>query len=181
MSDSLSHDAPVVPHYYAQPKNVLVTGFYFTDFTEFEAKSAGLKDRFGQPVTEFELQIIDGDSATCALFNACSISQSVLETWFDDVADLPVQQMAALYFLTSVQGNTLFTALDKRNRVTLYTGDLKQAATALFNELYLSRIPDAIRYYIDYAQFARDCEVSGDMGEFEFAGTTYTCTNPGSL
>lgn len=33
----------------------------------------------------------------------------------------------------------------------------------------------------DYDRFARDCDLGGDMSEFEFNGTTYTCTNAACL
>jgi hypothetical protein len=68
-------------------------------------------------------------------------------------------------------------ALEKIDEPSIYEGELKDAAEELFDECYLSDIPESVRNYIDYAAFARDCELGGDMTEFEFAGTTYTCTN----
>ena len=42
-------------------------------------------------------------------------------------------------------------------------------------------VPDNIKYYIDYEKFAHDCQLSGDMYEFEYNGKTYTCTNSSGL
>jgi hypothetical protein len=64
--------------------------------------------------------------------------------------------------------------------VSLFPGELKEAAEALFDECYLSEIPEHVRSYIDYEAFARDCRLSGDMYEFEFNGDTWTCTNANS-
>jgi len=48
---------------YAQPYNINATGFYFTSPEEYEQKAEGLTDRYGCPVEEFEIQLIDGDDA----------------------------------------------------------------------------------------------------------------------
>jgi hypothetical protein len=54
---------------------------------------------------------------------------------------------------------------------------LIDAASELFDECYLPEVPEAVRPYIDYDAFANDCRLGGDMCEFRFGGTTYTCTN----
>jgi hypothetical protein len=51
----------------------------------------------------------------------------------------------------------------------------------LFDECWLPSVPESIQLYIDYDKFARDCQYSGDLAEFEYSGITYTCTNTGSL
>jgi antirestriction protein len=72
-------------------------------------------------------------------------------------------------------------AKDKIDEVCITESSLLDAATELFDECYLTEIPkesrDFIGRYIDYEAFARDCEIGGDMREFEFGGKTYTCTN----
>lgn len=83
-----------------------------------------------------------------ALFKACGINQSNLNTW-----------------------------LDKIDEPTIAEGYLKEAATELFYDCYLHSIPESIRYYVDYDSFARDCELGGDLTEFDFNNSTYTCTN----
>jgi hypothetical protein len=54
---------------------------------------------------------------------------------------------------------------------------LRDAAEELFDECWLHSVPESIRYYIDYDKFARDCEMGGDLVEFECNNQTYTCTN----
>ena len=61
--------------------------------------------------------------------------------------------------------------------MALFDGRLIDAATRLFDDCYLSEVPEAVRNYIDYAAFANDCEMGGDMCEFRFDGDIYTCIN----
>ncbi len=160
---------------YANPYNIDAAGFYFESADEFTEKTQNLTDRYGNPVEEFEIDFIDGDDA--ALFNACGINQANLNTWFDDIEPLSETEKAALYFLLSDLGYSLADALEKIDEVSLYSGKLLDAASELFDECYLHDMPEQIRYYVDYEKFARDCEISRDMIEFEHNGTTYTCTN----
>lgn len=163
--------------FYAQPYSLDAQGFYFTDYEDYTAKAEALRDSFGHPVEEFELQFIDGDSEEADLFTASGVNQANLEQFFDEVLTLDDHQKPAFFYLTSVLNCSIEQALDKIDEPSIYEGELKEAAEQLFDECYLSDIPESVRNYIDYAAFARDCEMGGDMTEFEFAGTTYTVTN----
>lgn len=163
--------------YFAQPYNTGVCGFYFDDYRDYEAQANALRDPFGAPVEEFEIQAIDLDSAQTDLFNALKINQATLERWFDEVLDLDERDMAAVFFLVSNNGYDLDGAMRKKDDMTLYDGNLLDAATDLFDECYASEIPDNLKSYIDYEAFARDCRCGGDMVEFDFGGSTYTCTS----
>ncbi|HDR9280171.1 TPA: antirestriction protein ArdA [Burkholderia vietnamiensis] len=163
--------------YFAQPYNTCVAGFYFDDYEDYQTQAAALRDPFGSPVEEFEIQAIDLDSAQAELFNALSINQATLERWFDEVVDLDERDMAAVFFLVTNNGYTLDDAMDKKDDMSLYEGDLISAATDLFDECYASQIPDNLKSYIDYEAFAQDCRCGGDMVEFDFAGSTWTCTS----
>ena len=164
---------------YANPYNIDAAGFYFENADEFTEKAQNLTDRYGNPVEEFEIDFIDGDDA--ALFNACGINQANLSLYFDDIEPLSETEKAALCFLLSDLGYSLTDALEKIDEVSLYEGKLLDAASELFDECYLHDIPEQLRYYVDYAKFARDCEISRDMIEFEYEGTTYTCTNAAGI
>lgn len=166
--------------FFAHPYDQSATGFYFDTFAEYEEKVAALKNSYGQPVEEFEIQFIDGDDSQ--LFAACGINQSNLEQWFDDVEDLDDHEKVALFYLMDnnvVAG--LAEALEKMDDVSIQEGTLKEAAEALFDELYLHEIPKHLHNYIDYAAFANDLQCGGDAVEFDYDGTTYTCTNASSI
>lgn len=166
--------------FFAQPYDQSATGFYFTDFADYEAQAAALTNSYGQPVEEFEIQFIDGPDAE--LFNACGVDQSNLEQWFDDVEDLDDHHKIALFYL--MDNNVVAdidTALGKFDDVMFEEGDLSQAAEVMFDDLYLHEIPDHLHNYINYEAFARDLECGGDAVEFDFNGTTYTVTNANSI
>jgi hypothetical protein len=79
--------------------------------------------------------------------------------------------------LLSVAGYSLSQALDKVNEPSITQSSLRDAAEELFDECWLHDVPENIRYYIDYGKFARECEIGGDMVEFEYNNQIYTCTN----
>lgn len=160
---------------HATPYNIDAVGFYFESLEEYQTKSENHLDRFGNLVEEFEIQFIDGDDAE--LFEACGINQANLNVWFDDIEFLQDFEKASLYYLLGVACYDLDQAMEKMNDTCIYQGELLEAATELFDECYLYTLPENLRYYIDYEKFARDCELGGDMCEFEYANITYTCTN----
>jgi len=160
---------------HAQPYNIDARGFQFSSAEEFETKQEALRDRFGAPVEEFEIQYLDGEDGQ--LFEACRIHQGDLTPWFDDIETLEDYEKAALFYLVDQAGYDLSDALSSVDDVSLYEGSLLDAATELFDEIYLPEVPEAVRNYIDYDAFANDCRMGGDLCEFRFGGTTYTCTN----
>jgi hypothetical protein len=164
---------------YANPYNIDAAGFYFNDANEFIEKSTNLTGRYGNQLEEFEIDFIDGDDA--ALFNACAINQANLNTWFDDIETLDDHEKINLYYLLSVAGYTLSQALDKLDEPSIKQSSLRDAAEELFDECWLHEVPESIRFYIDYDKFARDCEMGGDLVEFEYNDTTYTCTNAADI
>lgn len=144
--------------------------FDFESSEEFEEKSGEHK------ASEYKFTC-SGTREDEVLFSKLDIDASNLDTWFDEIEPMDNYQKTALYYLIHVVGRSMYHALSKVEEVTLYEGDLKEAASELFDEIYLNEIPENLQFYIDYDLFARDCEVGGDLCEFEFAGTTYTCTN----
>lgn len=163
---------------HATPYNIDAAGFYFTNEKDYVAKSSTHFDRHGNHVDEYEIQFIDGEYAQ--LFTACGISQANLSTWFDDIEPLTDHEKVSIFYLLT-NGYDLSSALDKLDEPCITEETLKNAASDLFDECYAHEIPDSIKCYIDYDKFAHDCEISGDMCEFKYVGTTYTCTNSNSI
>lgn len=160
---------------FAQPYNLDDQGFYFHSTEEFETQSENLRDRFGCPVEEFEIQFIDGEGAD--LFEACGINQSNLFMWFDEIEVLDDHEKISLYFLAGVLGYSLDNAMNKLNEVSIFHGDAQEAAEELFDDCYAHAVPENLRFYFDIEKFARDLEIGGDFNEFEYERATYTCTN----
>jgi len=165
--------------FFAQPYNTDAIGFYFDTLEAYTEKSENLLDAFNNPVEEFEFQFIDGDD--CELFSACGINQANLSVWFETIAELSDHEKTALYYLCSFSGYTLVDAMEKLDEVNLSECTLKDAAADLFDEIYLHDIPQQVRNYINYDQFAHDCQLNGDFHEFQFNGTTWTCLNSSSV
>ncbi|MFT7228678.1 MAG: hypothetical protein ACI8PW_001267 [Methylophilaceae bacterium] len=161
--------------FHATPYNLDAEGFYFEILAEYKEKSERHLDRYGNGVEEFEIQFIDGNDA--ALFEVCTIIQSNLNVWFDEVEILQDEEKINLYYLVGCAGYSLSQGLDKLDEPNIHEGALKEAAKELFDESWLHSIPESIRYYVDYDLFARDCELAGDLSQFEFNNSTYTCTN----
>lgn len=164
---------------HAQPYDTSATGFYFESLEEYTEKSEALLNAYGQKVEEFEIQFIDGDLAE--LFNACSIDQSTLEIWFNTIESLSHNEQLSLFYMRDNKLRDLEDALGMLDDVSISACSLKDAASELFDECYLSEVPESVRPYIDYEAFARDCELGGGMNEFTYQGATYTCTNANSF
>ena len=164
---------------YAQPYNRDAKGFNFKDMAQYQVQANNRLDGYGNLVEEFEIQFIDGDDSE--LFKACQIDQTNLDTWYDEIESLDEFDKLNLYYLTTVAGYTLSDALLKIEEPSIQYQPLIDAATELFDECYTNEIPVNIRFYIDYNKFARDCELNGDLVEFEYQNRTYTCTNAAGL
>lgn len=142
---------------YANPYGFSNKGFYFESLEEFEEKKA--EDG------EYEIDFIDGDAP--ALFRSVGITQANLDTWFDELDELDDDEdkALALRYLCGDLGCKLAEALDKADDVIIYRGSLRDYAEEFFDEMY--EVPAAVQPYIDYAAFARDLEMSGDVAEIE--------------
>lgn len=164
---------------HATPYNIDATGFYFESAEDYEAKASCHLDCYGNLVEEYEIQLIDSDDDQ--LFLACNINQANLNTWFDDIEFLQDHEKVNLYYLVAISGYSLEQALGKLDEPNITESNLCDAAAELFDECYLHSVPEHIKPYIDYEKFARECEISGDMAEFEYAGTTFTSINSSSI
>ena len=70
---------------FAQPYNIDATGFYFDNVEDYQTKAEALRDIHGNPVEEFEIQMIDAEYIDCDLFEALCVCQVNIEQFFDAV------------------------------------------------------------------------------------------------
>ena len=136
---------------------------------------------FGGPVEEFEIMPTDGNAPDIELVKAAQIDQTNLEDILDFVETASKDDMVCMFFLISEQNLSFYDALDKKDECIIVEMDVKDAAIELFDAVNLSQIPEPLQAYIDYDAFAHDLEIEGDFIEFEYAGSTFTCTNANAL
>lgn len=146
---------------HAQPYNPDASGFYFHNYDEYAEKSENLKDSFGQPVEEFEIQFIDGENPE--LFNAANINQSNLETYFDEIADLDEESATKIIYLLDTIGMDFDQAYSQYEDVQLQSCSAEDYAYDLINET--TEIPESLTHYIDYKAIARDMIINGEIHE----------------
>lgn len=148
--------------YFAQPYSIEATGFYFETFEEYEQQARSLKDRFGQPVEEFELQYIDGEQY--ALFKALEISQATLALWFDTFADLSGDAYLIATHLAEY-GYDIERIPNKLEDFHIHHGTASDYAAESLEET--ADIPDYLAPYIDYDAVARDMIINGEIEEID--------------
>lgn len=164
--------------FYANPYNTSATGFCFETIEELEEKAAALKDEFGLPVEEFEVEAIDGTREEMELADLLGINQANIADFIDFIEDSDEDLWPTISFILDGRANTLDRAIAMTRDYCVVESTLLDAAVELFDDCYGHSIPEELRIYIDYEKFAADLERGGDMVEFEFGGKTYTCTTP---
>ena len=55
---------------FAQPYDITIGGFFFETIEDYVAKAAALRNSFGDPVEEFEIQFTDGLEINAQLADA---------------------------------------------------------------------------------------------------------------
>ena len=161
--------------YFSNPYNTSVGGFYFSDYADYLEQADNLKDSFGMPVEELELEFIDGDNAE--LFNLLEVNQATLKLWFDSMEELDGEKLIRALYLAEYLNISISDILDQLDDVMLFEGDARSYAENYIEDTgLLDEMPENLRYYFDVEAFARDMLLSGDIDEVEIQGTTYIVT-----
>lgn len=164
---------------YAQPYDLSATGFYFDNAEDYLAKAKALRNSYGQPVEEFEIQFIDGDYIDVELAKAWGLSQGSLESFFkatEDWSDYEKQ-----YFIIAV-GECGYdydpeTVSPNDFDVSLYEfRNMTDLARHFVEEGLFGDIPEALEWYIDYEAIAYN--LSMDYSEVTIAGKNFIYTCP---
>lgn len=163
---------------FAQPFNIDANGFYFKSAAEYRAAASLVKDSYGQPVEEFEIQFIDGEVIDVDLAKAWSLSQcnfgaffTAAETWDDTEKTtfiIAVGECGYSFDPNTVDPNDFDIEF-------YHIGGLKELAEQFVEDGLLGDIPERLRFYFDYDALARD--LSADYSETTVAGESiiYRC------
>lgn len=164
--------------YHATPYDISATGFYFQTLEEYRKKAAEHRNEYGDPVEEYEIQYIDGDTDDCDLFHALSVNQANMNTWFEEFEGaFTDEELVKVLYLSGEFCLTMKEILERDlNDVYLFEGSPQDYAAQYLED---SGILDAVEkaglnpYYIDTEAYARDMELSGDFCTFEHGGSQY--------
>lgn len=159
---------------YAQPYDILATGFYFESAEEYNSKSIALMNEYGEPVEEFEIQFIDGESIDYKLFEVLNTCQCSLRYYFKAVEEWEEYQKIDVIIAIGECGYRFDIATNSPDdlNVDLYQFDsMKDLAEHFVEEGLYGTIPENIRFYLDYDAIARDLAM--DYSQINIDGTNY--------
>ncbi len=119
------------------------------------------KNSYGDPVEEFEIQFIDGDSIDCDLAKAIDISQANLAQYFACVDEW--EEWEKIHVIVAVgecgydfNADTQASDFD----ITIYEEDsYRDLAFRFVDEGLFGNVPESLASYIDYDVIARDLEI----------------------
>ena len=155
---------------HAQPYDLAAAGFYFETVEEYSEKAAKLRNDYGDPVEEFEIQFIDGASIDCDLAQAIGLYQGSLDQYFDAVKMWSDDQKQRVIIAVGEVGYS-FDANKNPDSYDIdiyHTETLRELAEQFVDEGLFGDIPEQFQFYIDYEAIARD--LGFDYSETEIAG-----------
>ncbi len=158
---------------HAQPYDISAEGFYFHSAEENNKQVTTLKNDYGDPVEEFEIQFIDGDHIDCELAKAIGINQANFSRFFEIVDEWETYEKLNVIIAVGECGYDfeLNTNPDDFD-VDIYEEDsLRELAGRFVDEGLYGDIPGNLQFYIDYDAIARDLAV--DFSEITIAGGRY--------
>ena len=144
--------------YYAQPYDISASGFYFETMEEYAAKSDKLRNAYGQPVEEFEIQFIDGELIDVELCKAIGINQANIGDVIDGIDNWSDDDKRQI-ILAVGDGFAFDPKTDDPAGcdVTIYELDsMRELAEQFIEEGLFGDIPENLAPYIDYDAIARD-------------------------
>lgn len=159
---------------YAQPYDISATGFYFRDAEDYACKAGALRNDYGQPVEEFEIQFIDGDDIDCALGKAWDLNQANFAAYIQATDEWDEDQKLRFMIAVGECGYDFKPdACDPDDfDVDLYEVDsLKELAEQFVDDGLYGDFPDLPYCYVNYEAIARDLSV--DFAMIKIAGRRY--------
>lgn len=154
--------------YFAQPYSLDAHGFYFLTLEEYQEKAAANRDRYGNPVEEYELQYIDG--AYHRLFNALGVNQANLGEWFELLDELDDDEDRYLIACSLAEdGYAMADLAPKWDDYFIYHGTAEDYAREMVEECSREWLQMAgnLANYVDYERLGRDMVLEGSITELE--------------
>jgi antirestriction protein len=159
---------------FAQPYDISANGFFFETAEEYRRKAKRLRNSYGAPVEEFELQFIDGNGIDARLFEALGVHQGNIAAFLTAAEDWTDDDKIKVIVAVGEAGYTFDLGKDSPDRldVDLYEADsLRDLAIRFVDDGLFGTIPEPIQNYLDYDAIARDLAL--DYSEIQIDGTRY--------
>ncbi|MDA9967467.1 antirestriction protein ArdA [bacterium] len=155
---------------HAQPYDISATGFYFTSAEEYDEKAKDLRNTYGDPVEEFEIQFIDGERIDCDLAKAIGINQANFRDYLDCVEAWEDWEKINVIIAVGECGYDFDGQVDPDHHgIDVYHVEtIRELAEQFVDEGLFGEIPENLQFYIDYDAIARDLPV--EYSEIEIAG-----------
>lgn len=157
--------------FYAQPYNISAEGFYFKSAEEYARRSHGVKDDFGLPVEEFEIQFIDGEAIDADLAKAWGVNQANLRHFFRAAQEWSENDKTRFIVAVGECGYRFDPeSVDPADFDVDFYPDLslKDLAVQFVDEGLFGEVPKSLEFYIDHDAIARD--LAADYTETKIAG-----------
>lgn len=145
--------------FHATPYDILAAGFYFNTNEEYQDKSSKHRNEYGDPVEEYEIQFIDGDTLDCELFKALSINQSNICAFIEKCEEWEDHEKHNIIIAVGERGYDFDIDSDSPYDfdIDIYDVDnLRDLAYQFVDEGLFGDIPMNIACYLDYDAIARD-------------------------
>jgi antirestriction protein len=159
---------------FAQPYDISAAGFFFETIDEYDRKSEKLRNAYGEPVEEFEIQFIDGEDIDCALFRALGVHQGDIAAYLEAVDMWEEHQKINVILAVGEAGYSFVLGKDDPDQfdIQIYEVEsMKNLAEQFVEEGLFGEIPESLQFYIDYEAIARDLAM--DYAEAVIASTNY--------
>lgn len=155
---------------HAQPYDISATGFYFKTAEEYDSKSKSLKNAYGDPVEEFEIQFIDGDDIDCELAKAIGLNQAKFHDYLICIEEWEDWQKINTIIATGELGYDFDAQVDPDHHGIdiYYVESMRELAEQFVDEGLFGDVPESFQFYIDYDAIARDLAV--EYSEIRIAG-----------
>jgi Antirestriction protein (ArdA) len=159
---------------YAQPYDISAHGFYFETAAEYNEIASKLRNSYGWPVEEFELQFIDGESIDAKLFEALGVHQGNFAAFLEAAENWSDDDKIRVIIAVGEVGYAFDLGKDSPDQfdVDLYeTDSLRDLAKQFVDDGLFGTIAESIRNYLDYDAIARDLGM--DYSEITIDSTRY--------
>lgn len=162
---------------YAQPYGLSATGFYFKTEKEYKKTVNALRNEYGDPVEEFEIQFIDGDAIDCDLAKAIGLNQANLARFFEIVDEWEEWEKQQVILAVGECGYQFDdgTAPDDFDVDIYDVNSMRALAEQFVEEGLFGDIPERLQFYIDYDAIARDLAVDYSEAVIASSRVIYRC------